>query len=159
MMRVIETGTGVVGREHELATLRSFIIDTDTPAAVVIDGDAGIGKTTVWDAGIEAAEAAGHRVLRCRPVLTEAQLSFAAVGDLLDDVLEDALPALPAPQRARPPGCAADRRAGWTGLRTCGRSRGRCSGCCGTCVLITPCSSPLTMSNGSTIRPARCSSS
>ena len=99
MMRVIETGTGVVGREHELATLRSFIVDTDTPAAVVIDGDAGIGKTTVWDAGIEAAEAAGHRVLRCRPVLTEAQLSFAAVGDLLDDVLEDALPTLPAPQQ------------------------------------------------------------
>ena len=99
MMGVIETGTGVVGREHELATLRSFIVDTDTPAAVVIDGDAGIGKTTVWDAGIEAAEAAGHRVLRCRPVLSEAQLSFAAVGDLLDEVLEDALPALPAPQQ------------------------------------------------------------
>ena len=99
MKRVIEIGTGVVGREHELAALHSFILDTAAPAALVIDGEAGIGKTTVWEAGIAAAEAAGHRVLRCRPVLTEAQLSFAAVADLLDDVLEDALPSLSAPQQ------------------------------------------------------------
>lgn len=96
---MIETDTRIVGREHELATVISVIVDGEAPAGVVIDGEAGIGKTTVWEAGIAAAQAAGHRVLRCRPVLSEAQLSFAAVADLLDDVLRDALPTLPAPQQ------------------------------------------------------------
>ncbi len=41
----------------------------------------------------------GQRVLSCAPAMAESQLSFAGVADLLDGVLDDALPALPAPQR------------------------------------------------------------
>ena len=38
------------------------------PATVVLHGEAGIGKTSIWLAGLEAAAARGYRVLSCRPV-------------------------------------------------------------------------------------------
>jgi predicted ATPase len=38
-------------------------------------------------------------VLSCRPAESEARLSFAALGDLLDGLLDRVLPRLPAPQR------------------------------------------------------------
>ncbi len=41
-----------VGRETELAALERFL-STDGPArALVLRGDAGIGKTTLWEAGV-----------------------------------------------------------------------------------------------------------
>ncbi len=53
---------------------------------VVIRGEAGIGKTALWRAGIERHRAAGHRVLITRPA--EEDLHGAMVGliDLFDDV-------------------------------------------------------------------------
>ena len=50
------------------------------PAALAIQGEAGAGKSTLWRAGIEAAAAAGHRVLRSEPTASETDLSFALVG-------------------------------------------------------------------------------
>lgn len=99
MLNVIDSDVAVVGREHELAVIRSFVAERRGPAALVLRGDAGIGKTTLWDAGVAAGSSAGYRVLRCRPAVAEAQLPFAAVADLLEDVLHDALPALPSPGR------------------------------------------------------------
>jgi hypothetical protein len=99
MLNVIDSDVAVVGREHELAVIRSFVAERRGPAALVLQGDAGIGKTTLWDAGVAAGSSAGYRVLRCRPAVAEAQLPFAAVADLLEDVLHDALPALPSPGR------------------------------------------------------------
>ena len=78
----------VVGREHELAVLRSFVEARRGPAALVLEGDAGIGKTTLWEAGLAIARAADQRVLRCRPAAAESQLSFAAVADLLAEMLD-----------------------------------------------------------------------
>lgn len=90
----------VVGRHTDLAAV-SLLLDT-VPAGVaglLIEGDAGVGKTTLWRAGVEVARARGYRVLACQPAEAEARLSFAAMADLLDPVLADALPDLPAPQR------------------------------------------------------------
>lgn len=89
----------VVGREHELAVLQSFLEPRAEPRLLVIEGDAGIGKTTLWEAGVSLAADARHRVLKCRPALAETQLSFAAISDLLATVLDDALPTLTPPQR------------------------------------------------------------
>src|SRR5918911_3131648 len=48
----------VIGRDVELAALREFLSsDSDLPAALVLDGEAGIGKTTLWHAGVELAQA------------------------------------------------------------------------------------------------------
>jgi DNA-binding CsgD family transcriptional regulator/tetratricopeptide (TPR) repeat protein len=65
----------------------------------VLEGEAGIGKTTLWRSGIAMAERAGFRVLEARPVEPESSLAFAALGDLLGEELDDILPTLPAPQR------------------------------------------------------------
>ena len=86
----------VLGREAEMAEITGFIGSvSDGPAALILDGVAGIGKTTLWDAGVAVAHEAGHHVLSCRAAESEARLSFAALGDLL----EIELPELPAPQR------------------------------------------------------------
>jgi hypothetical protein len=66
--------------------------------ALVIHGEAGIGKTTLLDVLVARA---GDRVttLRARGVETEAELAFCALADLLAPCL-DALDALPTRQRA-----------------------------------------------------------
>src|ERR1700742_2652924 len=81
----------IVGREPELAALRS------PPRALVLTGGPGIGKTTLWEAGVEAARDAGNVVLVARPTGAETQHSFAALADLFDGV---DVAALPAPQRS-----------------------------------------------------------
>jgi len=86
----------IVGRDVELEEIGRFLASgSDGTSTLVLEGAAGVGKTTLWDAGVRLATDAGHRVLRCRPVESEARLSYAALGDLLD--LE--LPPLPGPQR------------------------------------------------------------
>lgn len=90
----------VIGREQELAELTAFLAAVDgLPAAFLLEGEAGIGKTSLWRAGLELARAHGYRVLRATPATAETRLSFAALGDLLEPVLAETLPELPAPQR------------------------------------------------------------
>jgi DNA-binding CsgD family transcriptional regulator len=91
---------GVVGREAELESLRDFVARiSGGAAALVLAGEAGMGKTTLWDAGLAAAEDAGLRLLRARPSESERTLSFAGVRDLFDPVLERALGCLPDAQK------------------------------------------------------------
>lgn len=90
--------SAIVGRDTELEQLRGFF-ELDAPAALVIDGEAGIGKTTLWSAGVEHARGLGHAVLACRPAEAETALPFVSLGDLLEPILLDVLPALPLPQR------------------------------------------------------------
>ena len=52
----------------------------------MLSGQAGIGKTTLWEAGVEFARERGMRTLMARPSATEARLSFAALIDLFEDV-------------------------------------------------------------------------
>jgi DNA-binding CsgD family transcriptional regulator len=93
------TALEIVGRDEELAVVAGFLADTDSlPRVLVIEGEAGIGKTTVWQQAIEQARAAGYRVLSTRPGRSEAQLAFAGLSDLLEGSLDDVLPALPPPQ-------------------------------------------------------------
>src|SRR5258705_13849683 len=60
--------TGTVGREAELDVLRDFVASIAVGAsALVLEGEAGVGKTTLWEAGTAEAEARGFRVLAARP--------------------------------------------------------------------------------------------
>jgi predicted ATP-dependent serine protease len=49
------------------------------PSALVIEGEAGIGKTTVWLAALERAQDAGFQVLSTRAVQTESVLAYTQV--------------------------------------------------------------------------------
>lgn len=90
----------IVGRERELeATARYFDAPERLPRALILAGEAGIGKTTLWRAAVHEAERRGFRTLVFRAASAEVRLSFAALADLLEDVLDDVLPRLPPPQR------------------------------------------------------------
>ena len=91
---------GVRGRDEELAKLARFLDEIPSGAAgLVIEGEAGIGKTTLWRAARDDAEARGYLVLSCAAVEAEVSLPFVGLADLLSPLLDVALPALPAVQR------------------------------------------------------------
>lgn len=91
---------GVVGREGELAEIETFLDTAGQEFAVlVLQGDAGIGKTTLWREARRRAMERGAVVLSCRPSATEAKFSFTGVADLLSAVDEEAFAALPELQR------------------------------------------------------------
>ena len=69
------------------------------PGALVLEGSAGIGKTTLWSAGVQVAQQRGYRVLTTRAAESEARLSYAALGDLLGSVSADAFAGMPPPLR------------------------------------------------------------
>jgi DNA-binding CsgD family transcriptional regulator len=100
-MRAVEAkAADVVGRADELALLRPFLdAVANGPAALVFEGEAGIGKTRLWMAGVAFGREHGYEVLSCRPAEAEMQLPFVALGDLLGDIPEHALAPLPEPQR------------------------------------------------------------
>ena len=81
----------VLGREDELAAIASFFDDDrPTPRALLLEGEAGIGKTTLWREAVRLAEGRG-RVLASRASEAEAKLSFTVLGDLLTSALDDGL--------------------------------------------------------------------
>ena len=93
--------TEVVGRDAALASIRAFVATiADSAAALVLEGEAGMGKTTLWRAAVEHADRSGVLVLEAQPVESETTLSFAGLGDLLDPVLDRVLGELP-PVRQR----------------------------------------------------------
>jgi predicted ATPase len=100
----VELGTTlaqiIIGRESELVALWRFLDSIHAgPAALLLSGDPGIGKTTVWKEGVEGALQKSYHLLTSRPVEAETRFSYAALGDLLEPAIEEALPTLPGPQR------------------------------------------------------------
>jgi DNA-binding CsgD family transcriptional regulator/tetratricopeptide (TPR) repeat protein len=88
----------IVGREAELAVLDEFLETNPPSRALVLTGGAGIGKTTLWEAGVGGARERGMSVLVARPVESETQLSLAGLADLLTEVDEGVIARLPPPQ-------------------------------------------------------------
>ena len=90
----------VVGRGSEIGSVYEFLDAVPAGAsALLLGGEIGIGKTTLWREGVTAAQQRHQRVLSCRPVEAEIALPFAALGDLLEGVGEHVLARLPEPQR------------------------------------------------------------
>jgi DNA-binding CsgD family transcriptional regulator len=90
----------VIGRGPELEAIERFLrMVPSGAAALVLDGDAGIGKTTLWETAVSQATTAGFRVLTARPSAAEADLSLGAFHDLFAPVTGDPLRRLPGPQR------------------------------------------------------------
>jgi DNA-binding NarL/FixJ family response regulator len=92
--------TSVVGRDAELAALEGFLAGIPGASVLVLEGEAGMGKTTLWRAAVELAAGKELRTLEAQPAESEAELSFSGLGDLLDPVLPAALEPLPGGQRS-----------------------------------------------------------
>lgn len=90
----------IVGRGDELELLESFLREhRDAPAALVLEGEPGIGKSMLWAAGVERAQELGIDVLRSRPAEAERSLPHAGLGDLFDRVAEDVFSRMAPPRR------------------------------------------------------------
>jgi DNA-binding CsgD family transcriptional regulator len=90
----------LVGRDAELGLLGTFL-DSSTAgaAALVLEGEAGIGKSTLWSAGVAAARERDLCVLSARPAEAEQGLVYTGLGDLLEGELQRVLPELQPPRR------------------------------------------------------------
>jgi DNA-binding CsgD family transcriptional regulator len=90
---------GIVGREVEIAAIEEFLEHpADGARTLVLEGESGIGKTTLWRWAASNAESIGAKVLRAQPTEAERKLAFATLGDLLAGV-HDEIAILPEPQR------------------------------------------------------------
>jgi len=90
----------IFGRDEELAVLAQFLDGVPSgPSVLVLEGSAGSGKTTLWQAGTRLAAKRSYATLCCRPAESETKLWLAALADLLAEVADDILALLPAPQR------------------------------------------------------------
>jgi DNA-binding CsgD family transcriptional regulator len=85
------------GRIQELSRIEQTLAAArlGTSGVLVLSGDAGIGKTTLLEQAVAAAD--GMLVLRARGVQQEADVPFAGLLSLLRPILHH-LDALPAPQ-------------------------------------------------------------
>jgi DNA-binding CsgD family transcriptional regulator/tetratricopeptide (TPR) repeat protein len=88
----------ILGREEELAAIAHFLHDRARPSVLLLEGEAGIGKTTLWREGVRLAADQG-RVLTSRPSEAETRLSFTVLGDLLAEAFEEVQEKLPGGQR------------------------------------------------------------
>lgn len=75
---------GLLGRAVELSLIRGFLgRSAGRGEALVLSGEAGMGKSVLLDAAATIAENSGSVVLRASGVQFEADLPFAGLGQLL----------------------------------------------------------------------------
>jgi len=92
--------SGVVIRPQESRAVADFLQSAAArPSGLVIEGEAGIGKTTLWLAALAQARERGFQVISARVGQAESVLAYAAVADLLGDVEPTLLASLPDVQR------------------------------------------------------------
>ena len=97
---MIEMRAAIVGREHELAVIDAFVAGGErASASLMLDGVAGIGKTSLWAYGLSEAARQGVAVRSSRCTIAESAWAFAGLGDLFDSIPSDVLDELPEVQR------------------------------------------------------------
>ena len=152
-------GVPLSGRASELERVDETIAGLPGgPRVLAIEGEAGIGKTTLWREGTARAHAAAGAYWNAAPRRPKRRSEFAGLGDLLGSVDGRAIDSLPEPQRhALEVALLRERPDGRLPHRS--RSGQRPSPCCGHCPRTRRSCSPSTTFNGSTSRPRRRSSS
>src|SRR6201994_632275 len=129
----------IVSRAAELSRLDDLLtaLADGEGSALVVRGEAGIGKTTLLET-LAVRSGDGVTVIRTCGAETEAELTFSALADLLDPVLDE-LTALPEPQAAARRSCgrrgARGPRPSTSTCQSCRSAPSTTSGppsCCGT---------------------------
>ncbi|MFI9835034.1 AAA family ATPase [Streptomyces sp. NPDC051913] len=78
----------LIGRDEDLEFVRSHFGGSGHGAALLLSGEAGIGKTAILDAVAAQAALSGARVLRVSGVQFEADVSYAGLNELLVPLFE-----------------------------------------------------------------------
>ena len=90
---------GLVARDAELEMIAEVLDREPTSVrALVLEGEPGVGKTSLWEQGLAGGRDRGMRVLAARGSASETGLPFAGLIDLLDEVAVDELTSVPPPQ-------------------------------------------------------------
>lgn len=97
---IVRLVNSLVGRDAELVQIERLLdgAAAGTSGALVLLGDAGIGKTTLCDAAAASAVERGMMVLRACAVEAESELAFAGLTELLLPAAA-AIAELPSPHR------------------------------------------------------------
>lgn len=88
----------LVGRAAELVAIRRWFDSSYGPTTLVIDGPAGLGKTTIWAAAVSAIHESAAFVVTSSPIEAESALSYSGLTDLVGEELPCVRGALPDPQ-------------------------------------------------------------
>ena len=87
------------GRETSRRSVERFLDSmAEGPAALVLQGEPGMGKTALWRDSLAVAAGRGHRVLQSRPAESEAGLGYSGLTDLVGSVFDEVAPSIPGPQ-------------------------------------------------------------
>ncbi len=118
----------LIGRDRERDLAAIFVAASASgPALLEIDGEPGIGKTTLFRYTVDLARLGGSTVLECSPTQAESAMSYVGLTDMLRTLPDSAFDDLPAPQRhslevatlrTAPSEVPLDERAVGTGLAT-----------------------------------------
>ncbi len=80
----------LVGRDEDIAFIQSFLGDSRAHgAALLLRGEAGVGKTAVLDAMARTAAHRGVRALRANGVQFEADIGYAGLNQLLVPLFDE----------------------------------------------------------------------
>ena len=92
--------SAIIGRDAAVAAVERFLDRVaEAGGALAFEGEAGIGKTTIWSAALASAEQRGFRVLAARPAEAEAAFSYAGLTDLVAEAFGQVREDMPLPQR------------------------------------------------------------
>lgn len=82
-----------VGRDEELRELSGALAAAERGSvAALLEGEAGIGKTTLWSAALAEARDRGYAIAALRSASAETQLAFGGIADLLGGHPPESLP-------------------------------------------------------------------
>src|SRR5262245_48257911 len=90
----------LVGRAAELDAIGRLLDSLEEgPASLLLEGEPGIGKTTLLLAGVEMAKERGMRVFTCIGSSSQQRLAYATLTDLYREIDVEELADVPVPQR------------------------------------------------------------
>jgi DNA-binding CsgD family transcriptional regulator len=88
----------IVGRDYELEILERWLARPG-PTLLEIEGDAGIGKSALWDEALRRARESGALCLTSRPAEIETAVSYGGLASIVEHPLELVGDEVPAPRR------------------------------------------------------------
>ena len=93
-------GSVVIGRDREIAEANGFLDEAALRSrGLLLVGEPGIGKSTVWSAIVDVAGSRGCDLLLAHPAEAESELAFGVLTDLFARVDESVLDGLPTNRR------------------------------------------------------------